>query len=126
MDGIPALDPWDLVIEVFPSSTNQLKKNNGRVQGDLLRYTPSIKHTKIQTKTPIQHDDHELCKDDYVPSKGFCSSCVVSARRRPEFLVEPPAWRPIRVSVRCRGALRVPKDAVKGALRAVYQVPTLS
>ena len=26
MDGIPALDLWDLVIEVFHSSTNQINK----------------------------------------------------------------------------------------------------
>ena len=33
-DGIPALDLWDLVIEVFHSSSNQFKKPKERVQGD--------------------------------------------------------------------------------------------
>ena len=32
MDGIPALDLWDLVFEVFHSSPNQFKKSKGRVQ----------------------------------------------------------------------------------------------
>ena len=54
MDGIPALDLWDLVIEVFLSSPNQWKKSKGRVQGNLLSDTPSNKHTHHQTKTPIR------------------------------------------------------------------------
>ena len=56
MDGIPVFDLWDLVIEVFHSSPNQLKKSIERVQGNQLRHTPSHKHTQDQTKTPIQHD----------------------------------------------------------------------
>ena len=59
MDGIPALDFWDLVIEVFHSYSNQFTKPEERVQGDLSRDTSSIKHTNIQTKNPIQHDDLE-------------------------------------------------------------------
>ena len=34
MDGNPALDLWDLVIEVFHSSPNQLKKSKGHVRGN--------------------------------------------------------------------------------------------
>ena len=68
MDGIPALDLWDLVIEVFLSSPNQFKKSKDRVQGNLLRDTPSNKHTQNQTKTPIQHDNLELSNVDYVSS----------------------------------------------------------
>ena len=56
IDGIPALDLWDLVVEVFHSSPNQPHKCKDRVQGDMLRNTPSNKHTQNQTKTPIQHD----------------------------------------------------------------------
>ena len=40
MDGIPALDLWDMVIEVLHSSSNQLKKSKENVQGNLLRDTP--------------------------------------------------------------------------------------
>ena len=40
MDGIPALDLWDLVIEVLHSSSNQLKNSNEKVQGNRLHDTP--------------------------------------------------------------------------------------
>ena len=35
MDGIPALDLWDLVREVFHSSPNQLNNTKDQVQGNL-------------------------------------------------------------------------------------------
>ena len=73
MDGIPALDLWDLVIEVFLSSPNQLKKSKRRVQGNLLRDTPSNKHTDNQTKTPIQHDNLALSNVDHVLSNAKSS-----------------------------------------------------
>ena len=57
MDGIPTLDLWDLVIEVWHTSSNQSKKPKEIVQGNLLHDTPSRKHTNFQTKTPIQHKD---------------------------------------------------------------------
>ena len=38
MDGIPALDLWDLVIEVFHSSPHQINKSKGRTH-----YTPHEK-----------------------------------------------------------------------------------
>ena len=66
MDGIPALDLWELVIELFHSPPDQLKKSKERVQGNLLRHTPSNKHTQNQNKTPIQHDILELSNVDYV------------------------------------------------------------
>ena len=59
MDGIPALDIWDLVIEVLHSSSTQSKKSKENVQGNLLHDTPSRKHTKNQVKTPIQFNDLE-------------------------------------------------------------------
>ena len=68
MDGIIALDLWDLVTESFHSPSNQSKKPKERVQGDLLRDTSSSTHTNIQTQNPIQHDDLELCNVDYVSS----------------------------------------------------------
>ena len=47
MDGIPALDLWNLVKEVFHSSQNQLNKTKGlSVQGNLLCNTTSSKHTQ--------------------------------------------------------------------------------
>ena len=68
LDGIPALDLWDLVFEVFHSSSNQPMKSKEKVQGELLRDTPSRKHTNSQVKTPIQHNDLELCNVDHVSS----------------------------------------------------------
>ena len=40
MYGIPALDLWDLVIEVFQSSPNQINKSKDQeLQGNLLQNT---------------------------------------------------------------------------------------
>ena len=75
MDGIPALDLWDLVIEVLPSSSNQLGKSKEDVQGHLLRDTPSRKDTKNQVKTPIQYNDLELWNVVYVSSNLKSSRC---------------------------------------------------
>ena len=72
-DGTPALGLWDLFIEVFHCSSNQFTKPKERVQGDLSRDTSSSNHTNIQTKNPIQHDDLELCKVDYVSSNVMSS-----------------------------------------------------
>ena len=47
-------------------SFNQPKKSKEKVQENLLRDTR--KHTKNQVKTPIQHNDFELCNVDYVSS----------------------------------------------------------
>ena len=60
MDGIPALDLWDLVIEVLHSYSNQPKKSKDNVQGNLPHDTPSRKHTKNQVKTPIHYNNLEL------------------------------------------------------------------
>ena len=68
MDGSPALDLWDLVIEVLHSSSNLSKKSKENVQGNLLHDTPSSKQAKNQVNTPIQHNDLELCNVDNVSS----------------------------------------------------------
>ena len=51
-------------------SPDHLKKSKRRVQGNLLRDTPSNKHTHNhthnQTKTPIQHDSLELSNVEHV------------------------------------------------------------
>ena len=66
MDGIPALDLWDLVIEVLGSSSNQPQKSKGKVQGNLVHDTPPRKHTNSQTMAEIQYHDLESCNVDYV------------------------------------------------------------
>ena len=68
MDGSPALDLWDLVIEVLHSSSNQSKKSRENVSGNLSHDTSSRKQTMNQAKTPIQHNDLESCIVDYVSS----------------------------------------------------------
>ena len=70
MDGTPALDLWDLVVEVFHSSPNQLNNTRGQVQGNLSRNTRSNKRTQNQTKTPIQHGNFDLSDVDCVPSNA--------------------------------------------------------
>ena len=51
MDGVPALDHWNLVIEVFHSSQDQSNKTKGlSAQVNLLLHTTSSKHTRNQTK----------------------------------------------------------------------------
>ena len=73
MDGIPALDLWDLVIEVFHISPNQSKKTKGNVQGDSSRNTTPNKHTQNQTMDPIHHDNLELSNVDFVSSNAKSS-----------------------------------------------------
>ena len=70
MDGIPALDLWDLVIEVFHSHPNQLNNTKDQVQGNLSCDTTPNKHTQNKTKTPIQHDNFDLNNFDCLPSNA--------------------------------------------------------
>ena len=60
---------WDLVVEVFHSSPNQLNKIKDHVRGNSSRNTTSNKHTENQTKVPTQHDNLDLSYVDYVSSK---------------------------------------------------------
>ena len=65
MDGIPALDLWDLLVEVFQSSLNQSEKS-----------TPSNRRTRNQTKVPIHHDNLELSDVDFVLSSAKSSQSI--------------------------------------------------
>ena len=67
MDGIPALDLWDLVIEVFHSYPNQLNNTKDQEPGNSSRNTTSNKHTQKQTKVPTEHDNFDLSDVDFVP-----------------------------------------------------------
>ena len=68
MDGIPALDFWDLVTEVLHSSSNQLRKSKENVHGILPHDTPSSKQAKNKVQAPNQHNDLESCNVDCVSS----------------------------------------------------------
>ena len=72
MDGIPALDLWDLVFEVLQSSLNQ------PVQGNLLRDKDQRKHTNITTKKHPNRDDLELFNVDHVTTNEKPSHFVAS------------------------------------------------
>ena len=52
MDGIPALDLWDLVLEVFHSSPNQFDNTKDQTRGNSSRNTTSNNHTQNQNKVP--------------------------------------------------------------------------
>ena len=66
MDGIPALDLWDLVTEVLHSSSYQ-------VQGNLKLDKQSSKHTSNQTKIQTKRDDLDLFNVDCVCSNAKSS-----------------------------------------------------
>ena len=70
MDGIPVLDLWDLVVEVFNTSPNQFNNTKDQVRGNSSRNTTSNKHTQKQTKVPTQHDNFDLNDVDCVPSNA--------------------------------------------------------
>ena len=65
MDGIPALDLWNLVIEVFHDNENQSNKaKDPSAQGDLLHRVTSSKRTKNQAEAPTTYDNSELFQED--------------------------------------------------------------
>ena len=66
MDGIPALDLWNLVVEVLHYSTNQVQRNQERARGDLQHTKPSSRQINTQTKTRILSEDLELSNVDFV------------------------------------------------------------
>ena len=70
MDGIPALDLWDLFMEVFHSYPNQLNNTKDQEPGNSSRNTTSNKHTQNQTKVPTEHDNFDLSDVDFVPSNA--------------------------------------------------------
>ena len=74
MDGIHALDVWNLFVEVFHYNQNQSNKaKDSTAQGDLLHRVTSSKRTKNQTEAPPTHDNSELFHVDNVPSNVWFS-----------------------------------------------------
>ena len=69
MDGIAALDLWNLVIEVFHDYPNQSNNTQDSLpQVNLLHRNTSSKQTKSQTKAPTTHDSSDSFHVDNVPS----------------------------------------------------------
>ena len=81
MDGIPALDLWDLVIEVFRSSPNQANKARDlpELQGNLLQSTT----LNMRSQIPTKHINLDLTSVDHVSSNvnpSGSSACYVSLK----------------------------------------------
>ena len=70
MDGIQALDLWDLVIEVFHFSPTQSKKTKDQARGKSLRDTTSNKNTQ----NPAKHNSLKLTNVENVSSNATSSS----------------------------------------------------
>ena len=68
MDGIPALDHWDAVIEVFDSSPNQTNKTKDvrEPRRNLSANTQPNMRKQIQTT----HTNLDRTNIDHVPSSG--------------------------------------------------------
>ena len=65
MDGIPAVDLWDMVVEVLQHSSSQ-----PRARSNLLRDKDQKKHAKIKTKEHPNRDDIELFNVDQVTTNA--------------------------------------------------------
>ena len=68
MDGIPALDLWDLVIEVFHSSSNQTNKTKD-VRVPRWNLSANIR-PNMRKQIPTNHTDEYLTNIDHLPSNG--------------------------------------------------------
>ena len=90
MDGIPALDLWDLVIEVFHSSPNQTNKTKDvRESRGNLSATP---RPNMRKQIPTTHTNLDLINIDHVPSSGTHSGSkfMLYVSEDNEALIEMP------------------------------------
>ena len=71
MDGIPALDLWDFVIEVFHSSPNQTNKT--RDDREPWRNLSAKTQPNMLEQIPTKHINLDLTTVDHVPSNGIHS-----------------------------------------------------
>ena len=69
MDGIPALDLWDLVVEVFHSSPNQTN-NTKDVREPRGNWSPNPQPNNMRKPTPTTNTNLDLINIDHVPSSG--------------------------------------------------------
>ena len=122
MDGISALDLWDLVIEVFHSSPNQLNNTKDQVRGN------SSRNTQNQTNVPTQHDNLELCNVDYVSSNAKSSHGENFLDRETKIWSEPerskerPRCERSHLGKDYKENLRSTKNQPKKSLRQFFKV----
>ena len=77
MDGIPALDLWNLVIEVFHCNQNQPSETkDSSAQRNLWHRVMSSTRKKSQAKAPTKHDSSELFHIESVPSNVKLSQSI--------------------------------------------------
>ena len=77
MDGIPALDLWNLVIDVFHCNQNQPSETKGSpAQGNLWHRVTSSTRKKNQTQVLTKHDRSELLHIDSVLSNVKFSQSI--------------------------------------------------
>ena len=68
MDGIPALDLWDPVFEVFHSSPN--KTNKAKVVREPQGNPSADVQPNMRNQIPTKHTNLDLTNIDHVPSNG--------------------------------------------------------
>ena len=91
IDGMPALDLWDLVTEVFHSSPNRLKKSKGEEYRETRRVKPHQTSTpKTKPRFQPQHDNFDL-NNKCLPSwlKPFPSKTMWRFGVHPAVVVDP-------------------------------------
>ena len=71
MDGILALDLWDLVIEIFHSSPNQT--NKAKDEKEPLGNLSANNQPNMQKQCPTAHTNLDLTNIDQIPSNGTLS-----------------------------------------------------
>ena len=76
MDGVPALDLWNLVIEVFHCNRNQPGKTKDSSAQGILWYRVMSSTRKNQTKALTKHDSSELFHIDNVRSNVTFSQSI--------------------------------------------------
>ena len=69
LDGIPALDLWDLVVEAFHSSPNQTN-NTKDVREPRGNWSPNPQPNNMRKPTPTTNTNLDLINIDHVHSSG--------------------------------------------------------
>ena len=71
MDGIPALDIWDLVIELFHFEPNKTEGRKRELQGN----PSAIAKSNLHNPNPIKHTNVIPTNIDHIPSNTKNSEC---------------------------------------------------
>ena len=118
--GLPALDLWDLVIEVFHSSPNQT--NNTKDVREPRWNLSANTQPNMQKQIPLTHTNLDLTNNDHVPSNGTHSGSTPTPKWWLEFsttnlsypmsIMVPQTWSLLTL-VRCCSFLKIMKPWLK-------------